>query len=302
MVRVHGKKMRRHIFFLFHRTRSFSFFFPNYPDAPSSHPRRMDILPHRFVEYGVSKESMAYFSPALVVLGIIVPLSISRLTNGPRPLSVFLLGVPLRLVSGVAFAGALRVTAVLYTTLKQDAASMGTPTASLLPPNWFWVMFLGATAFNNIASNLMFVSQMSFFNKVSDPVIGGTYMTLLNTLANLGSKWPQSLSLALLDVLTTRECQSGTTELEKRGGASLQSSRRLDSAIELSSFSCRSSEGKASCIASGGTCAILRDGYDVQLVICTALGLIWFALLWKKTFELQKLPKSSWALSSLRRD
>ena len=72
MVRVHVKKMRRHIFFLFHRTRSFSFFPPNYPDAPSSHPRRMDILPHRFVEYGVSKESMAYFSPALVVLGIII--------------------------------------------------------------------------------------------------------------------------------------------------------------------------------------------------------------------------------------
>jgi PAT family acetyl-CoA transporter-like MFS transporter 1 len=32
----------------------------------------------------------------------------------------------------------------------------------------------------------MFVSQMAFFAKVSDPKIGGTYMTLLNTLANLG--------------------------------------------------------------------------------------------------------------------
>jgi PAT family acetyl-CoA transporter-like MFS transporter 1 len=32
----------------------------------------------------------------------------------------------------------------------------------------------------------MFVSQMAFFAKVSDPKIGGTYMTLLNTLSNLG--------------------------------------------------------------------------------------------------------------------
>lgn len=32
----------------------------------------------------------------------------------------------------------------------------------------------------------MFVSQMAFFAQVSDPKIGGTYMTLLNTLSNLG--------------------------------------------------------------------------------------------------------------------
>jgi PAT family acetyl-CoA transporter-like MFS transporter 1 len=28
----------------------------------------------------------------------------------------------------------------------------------------------------------MFVAQMSFFAKISDPAIGGTYMTLLNTV------------------------------------------------------------------------------------------------------------------------
>jgi len=34
----------------------------------------------------------------------------------------------------------------------------------------------------------MFVSMMAFSAKVSDPRIGGTYMTLLNTVANLGGK------------------------------------------------------------------------------------------------------------------
>lgn len=32
----------------------------------------------------------------------------------------------------------------------------------------------------------MYVPTMAFFAKVSDPVIGGTYMTLLNTITNLG--------------------------------------------------------------------------------------------------------------------
>ena len=34
---------------------------------------------------------------------------------------------------------------------------------------------------HEVASQLIFVSSMSFFARVSDPSIGGTYMTLLNT-------------------------------------------------------------------------------------------------------------------------
>jgi hypothetical protein len=31
--------------------------------------------------------------------------------------------------------------------------------------------------------------QCGFFSLVSDPTIGGTYMTLLNTITNLGGAW-----------------------------------------------------------------------------------------------------------------
>ena len=34
---------------------------------------------------------------------------------------------------------------------------------------------------------------MAFFNRISDPRIGGTYMTMLNTAGNLASKWPSTL-------------------------------------------------------------------------------------------------------------
>lgn len=52
----------------------------------------------------------------------------------------------------------------------------------------------------------MFVSVMAFFARVSDPNVGGTYMTLLNTLCNLGGNWPQTLALWLIDSLTWRDC------------------------------------------------------------------------------------------------
>lgn len=54
----------------------------------------------------------------------------------------------------------------------------------------------------------MFVSVMAFFARVSDPAVGGTYMTLLNTLANLGGQWPSTLALWLVDFLTWKSCSN----------------------------------------------------------------------------------------------
>lgn len=53
----------------------------------------------------------------------------------------------------------------------------------------------------------MFVAVMAFFARVSDPLVGGTYMTLLNTLSNLGSNWPNTLALWAVDPLSVRSCQ-----------------------------------------------------------------------------------------------
>merc|ERR1712037_179707 len=57
----------------------------------------------------------------------------------------------------------------------------------------------------------MFVSVMAFFAKVSDPAVGGTYMTLLNTVTNLGGNWPSTLALWAVDPLTTKICQGGNS-------------------------------------------------------------------------------------------
>ena len=52
----------------------------------------------------------------------------------------------------------------------------------------------------------MFVAVMAFFARVSDPAVGGTYMTLLNTLSNLGGNWPGTLALWMVDSLTYKAC------------------------------------------------------------------------------------------------
>ena len=53
-----------------------------------------------------------------------------------------------------------------------------------LPPAY--AAGLLTTCVGEAAKALVFVAQMAMFNRVADPRIGGTYMTMLNTLANLG--------------------------------------------------------------------------------------------------------------------
>ena len=51
---------------------------------------------------------------------------------------------------------------------------------------------------------------MAFNARISDPIVGGTYLTLLNTLTNLGGNWCQTLALWLVDGLTWTNCTGAT--------------------------------------------------------------------------------------------
>lgn len=49
------------------------------------------------------KEEIAMLSPILVVLGMIIPVAVGRITAGSRPMTVFLWGYPLRIVVTVLY-------------------------------------------------------------------------------------------------------------------------------------------------------------------------------------------------------
>lgn len=52
----------------------------------------------------------------------------------------------------------------------------------------------------------MTVATLSFYSRISDSRFGGTYMTLLNTLSNLGGAWSSSVAIGMIDFLTFKEC------------------------------------------------------------------------------------------------
>lgn len=57
----------------------------------------------------------------------------------------------------------------------------------------------------------MIVATVAFFSRISDSRFGGTYMTLMNTLANLGSSWSSSVAIGMIDLLTFKECSSDSS-------------------------------------------------------------------------------------------
>lgn len=66
----------------------------------------------------------------------------------------------------------------------------------------FWSLIVASTAAQAIANSMQFNAQMTFFARRVDPAIGGSYMTLLNTAANLGGTWPASFVMWLVGILS----------------------------------------------------------------------------------------------------
>lgn len=276
----------------------------------------------KLVEYGMPREEIAIMSPALVALGVIIPLAVGKMTAGPRPLDVFLAGYPMRLVVTLVYAAVLPLAKRKYSmhpTLDNiqnmqglDSSNTGSgmdfhvytdegggamDTAigghSTFDYGFYGGLFC-AVVLHEVATNFMYVSVMSFFARVSDPAIGGTYMTLLNTVANIGTKWPNSLSLYLMDFLSRKVCLPG--EEHSTGGTPFQhQTSDTNSTHILMEGACSNSDGSAAlCIEQGGHCHALRDGYNVQVVACTMLGVMWLTWGWREVLRLQNLKQKDW--------
>jgi hypothetical protein len=116
-----------------------------------------------------------------------------RYTSGPKPLQPFMAVVPYRLAMNLAFSAAVGFVAHKANSASAgsggDVTAHGADTAPQISA-LSWALILAAFGVQQVVMNVMFVSQMAFFARVSEPRIGGTYMTLLNTIANLGGPPP----------------------------------------------------------------------------------------------------------------
>ncbi|KAI2795945.1 hypothetical protein BLOT_016298, partial [Blomia tropicalis] len=206
----------------------------------------------KLVEAGVHKENLALLAIPLVPLQILLPWFISRYTNGPKPLDIFIKAYPYRLYLGIVFAGILWWTRYLHQTI-------GTF------PSYYYAIIVLIYAAHQVTLYSMFVAITSFHAKISDPTIGGTYMTFLNTICNLGGNWPATVSLWFIDKLTYRSCS------------------RNSSSCTVDSEEC-------------GKCEISLDGYYLEACFCILFGTIWYIWGRRQLSQLQSKSPKAWRI------
>jgi PAT family acetyl-CoA transporter-like MFS transporter 1 len=147
----------------------------------------------------------------------------------------------------------------------------------------YFGVVMAVTIFNSFASTIQFVGLGSYFTQISDPMIGGTYMTLLNTFSNLGGTWPKYFVLQAVDHLTVRTCELAT-------GASGPD----PASPPPPSLSCGAEGQLAHCRAQGGTCRTVVDGYYVVGVAGVVVGLCSLLLIRPQLRRLEALPAAAW--------
>lgn len=143
----------------------------------------------------------------------------------------------------------------------------------------FFTFLIIYTVLSSLASTVQFVGINAFHTRISDPVIGGTYMTLLNTFTNLGGTWPKWFILKGVDFFTVASCKLPATALHAATKAT----------------ECVSEHGKKMCKEAAGQCIIETDGYYIMSGLCMAFGVVFLvAFVIPSARKLQDLPPSAW--------
>jgi PAT family acetyl-CoA transporter-like MFS transporter 1 len=198
------------------------------------------------VEFGLSKSTTALLSPILILpLGILVPIVGAKIWHG-HPLRQFMTAYKIR-VTLVPILDLLMLIAV-----KKSAT---------ISKSLFWLAIIASTGLQAIVNSLQFNAQMTFFASRVDPAIGGSYMTCLNTAANLGGTWPSSVVMYLVGLLTVPP-------------------------------TCRPEGGGEICV--GG-----RDAYMPLQIGLGVLGVAWIFVLGSRVRTLAELPDEAWRTTRL---
>ncbi|PSS37197.1 hypothetical protein PHLCEN_2v968 [Hermanssonia centrifuga] len=161
-----------------------------------------------------------------------------RWSRGNRPLWPWMIAFWPRLIL------ALFATLIVY-WFPKPPISMG-----------FFVLLIFQTVLGSFAGTIQFGGISAFHTRIADPVVGGTYMTLLATFTNLGGTWPRYFVLKGVDFFTVATCQ-----IQEQG-------------LEVKAAECVSDHGKIACENLGGECVTERDGYYIVSAVCLGIGVL----------------------------
>ncbi|KAI9858267.1 MAG: hypothetical protein M1813_007541 [Trichoglossum hirsutum] len=150
---------------------------------------------------------------------------------------------------------------------------------------WYLLVVIAEHVFSTFSSTVMFVAISAFHARIADPVIGGTYMTLLATVVNLGGTFPRFFILKLVDSFTIATCIPPAEP----------PNFELKAPLVTAAFDCALEADRHLCKGGGGTCVIKQDGYYITNILCVLIGVITFwGFIKPAAHKLQALPLKAW--------
>ena len=150
------------------------------------------LLGVKFQDAGVSSQVIALLATLTTPVHIVLPWLVSKYAPKLAPLTSFRMIFPVRIL--------FQLASVLLIALTPAALATDSATALVV----FYAVCLSLSVVESAVMQVMFVSKMTFFARVSDPAIGGTFMTVLNTISNVGGNIAGQFSYRL--------AQAGTVE------------------------------------------------------------------------------------------
>ncbi|MCJ1420766.1 hypothetical protein MMC32_007125 [Xylographa parallela] len=155
--------------------------------------------------------------------------------------------------------------------------------------SWYLLTVITSHIFSTFTSTVMFVAISAFHARIADPVIGGTYMTLLATVSNLGGTFPRYFILKLVDAFSAATCTPPSHSFPED---------KLKGPLITNSFSCVLEAERHRCTNGGGTCEMTRDGYYITNILCVIIGVVTFwGFIRPAARRLQALPLRAWRLT-----
>lgn len=210
----------------------------------------------KLLEKGFSKEDLAITVLIDFPFEIIFGYYVAKLSSGSNSLDPWLFGYLGRLTS------AMLAQLIIYSFPSSGKAT-----------TFYFICVILQHLLGSFTSTIQFVSINAFHTRISDPLIGGTYMTTLNTVSNLGGQWPRYIVLNMIDYFTAAICE-GTSVIYDNSDKQIL---------------------KEECLENKGDYVIIRDGYYITNLVCIVIGvLLFFGFIKGKIRYLQSLPISQW--------
>lgn len=116
-------------------------------------------------------------------------------------------------------------------------------------------------------------------------------MTLLNTISNIGTKWPQTFALWLVDILSWKRCI-----FDENFSSNFTSFNSTN--FPIFDNKCENKSTKDLCIKAGGKCHIDIDGYYIEGAFSVIYGIIFYFIAKKCVNYLEELPLDDWHILS----